>query len=172
MTVVVNDANILIDLVKLQILPHFFSIDFNFCTTDLVLYELYEQQQEALLPYIDKGKLIVHKISEKQLIEIFEIKQQNPSLSEQDCSAFYQAQQLDATLITSDNTLRKFAKENDLDVHGHLWIFDRMVEAKTITPQRATKKLDELCNKVNPKLNLPPEECTKRKELWQNQFLN
>ena len=44
MTIVVNDANILIDLVKLQILNQFFGLDFQFLTTDLVLEELHDHQ--------------------------------------------------------------------------------------------------------------------------------
>jgi len=42
-----------------------------------------------------------------------------PNLIEQDCSAFYQAQKENAALITSDNTLRKYAQSNSLEVHGH-----------------------------------------------------
>lgn len=48
MIVVVNDANILIDLVKLQLLPNFFGLEFEFYTTDLVLDELYDEQQYEL----------------------------------------------------------------------------------------------------------------------------
>lgn len=169
MTIVVNDANILIDLVKLQMLPNFFALQFEFCTTDLVLYELHLHQQEQLTPYIDNGTLQVIEITDEQLIEITKITIQTPALSEQDCSAFYQAQQLGATLLTSDNKLRKYAQNNALEVHGHLWVFDCMIEAKTITAKRASDKLDELNTTINPKLNLPKEECTKRKKKWQSQ---
>ena len=167
MIIVVNDANILIDLVKLKILNPFFGLDFQFCTTDLVLEELHDHQKAALEPYIDGGQLQVQEISEEQLIEIIKIRMERPSLSEQDCSAFYQAQYLEATLITSDNTLRKFAKVKKLDVHGHLWVFDQMVIAETLSPALASFKLDELCDSINPKLNLPKKECELRKKKWQ-----
>ena len=168
MTIVVNDANILIDLVKLEILSHFFGLNFQFCTTDLVLEELHDYQKSALQAYIDSGQLEVHEISEIQLVDIIEIRLQKPALSEQDCSAFYQAEKLNATLLTSDNTLRKFAKVKKLDVHGHLWVFDQMVTAETLAPKQAALKLDELCQSVNPKLNLPKKECDLRKKKWQN----
>lgn len=167
MIIVVNDANILIDLVKLQILSHFFGLYFQFCTTDLVLEELHDHQKVALKPYINSNQLQVQEISEEQLIEIIKIRMERPSLSEQDCSAFYQAQYLKATLITSDNTLRKFAEIKKLDVHGHLWVFDQMVISETIDPALASLKLDELCDSVNPKLNLPKKECELRKIKWQ-----
>ena len=116
MTIV--DANILIDFVKLQMLPNFFALQFEFCTTDLVLYELHPHQQEQLTPYLDNGTLQVIEITDEQLIEIIKITIQIPALSEQDCSAFYQAQQLSAILLTSDNKLRKYAQNNALEVHG------------------------------------------------------
>ena len=39
MRIVVNDANILIDLVELELLPHFFDLEFEFQTTDLIIDE-------------------------------------------------------------------------------------------------------------------------------------
>jgi predicted nucleic acid-binding protein len=113
MKVIVNDANILIDLVDLRILPCFFQLEFEFHTTAIILDELFEEQKEALFPYIETGQLNVDDITEEDLIEIIRIRATKPNLSEQqDCSAFYQAQKFNAALITSDNMLRKFAQEN------------------------------------------------------------
>lgn len=166
MKIVVNDANILIDLVDLGLLPHFFALEFEFLTTSLVLDELFDEQQEALLPFIDKEVLVVHEMDGDDLLAIVEIQRTKKKLSQQDCSAFYQAQKNEGTLLTSDNTLRKFAKEHSLDVHGHLWVFDCMVSAATISPERASEKLRELCEVINPKLNLPKKECDKRFQQW------
>lgn len=98
--------------------------------------------------------------------EILDLQLEKPQLSEQDCSAFHQAQNLQATLITSDNNLRRFAKDKDLDVHGHLWVFDRLVENDRITTEQAIKKLDDLCININPRLKLPVQECENRKAIW------
>jgi hypothetical protein len=43
MRIIVNDANILIDLVELQLLPQFFALEFEFYTTTLILEELLEE---------------------------------------------------------------------------------------------------------------------------------
>lgn len=166
MIIVVNDANILIDLIELELLVPFFALDFEFYTTDLILAELFEEQQQLLQPYIEQQILIVEEINGSGLEKIVEIQMEKPQLSEQDCSAFYQAQKLQATLITSDNNLRGFAQSQNLDVHGHLWVFDKMVESATITLQMASAKLDELCFVVNTKLGLPKKECEKRREDW------
>ncbi len=165
MRVIVNDANILIDLVELDLLPHFFNLKFEFLTTEFVLNELLEVQHQALLPYIDNRSLIVDKISAADMEEIILIQASKTNLSPQDCSAFYQARKNKATLVTSDNTLKKFAKENNMEVHGHLWVFDQMILGKTISGSRASQKLTDL-QEVNPKLGLPQSECTKRIKLW------
>jgi hypothetical protein len=164
--IIVNDANILIDLVELKILSCFFQLKFEFHTTDIILEELFEEQKEALFPYIETGSLIVDNISEEDLIEMLAIKAIMSNLSEQDCSAFYQAKKNTAALITSDNTLRKFAQANSIEVHGHLWVFDNLVNNGILTGITAIEKLEELCNVVNPKLGLPKNECKKRVKLW------
>ncbi len=87
MKIVVNDANVLIDLVDLNILPFFFLLKFEFHTTDLIFAELFSSQQEALVPYIESGYLIIETISESDLFAIININKFKPNLSEQDCSA-------------------------------------------------------------------------------------
>ena len=166
MKIIVNDANILIDLVELKILPYFFQLDFEFHTTVIILDELFEEQKEELIPFIQTEKLVVDDVTEEDFIEILMIRAKKPALSEQDCSAFYQARKESALLLTSDNTLRKYAKTNNLEVHGHLWVFDNLVEKSIFTGKIAAQKLDELCRIVNPKLGLPKAEYQKRIKLW------
>lgn len=166
MKVIVNDANILIDLVELELLKQFFALDFEFLTTALILDELADEQQRVLYEFIEHELLLVKEFSSSQIIEINTIQKSKPSLSQQDCSAFYQAQTENGILVTSDNTLRKFALENALEVHGHLWVFDKMVEHGSISGSFAINKLEELCNTINQKLGLPEDECQKRINHW------
>lgn len=166
MKIIVNDANILIDLVDLKILPYFFQLEYEFHTTEMILDELFPEQKEALVPYIETGSLIIDDITDEDLIEILNIRLSKPNLSEQDCSAFYQAQKEKAALITSDNTLRKFAQSQNIEVHGHFWVFDNLVDNEILTGNRAIEKLNELCTVVNPKLGLPSAECQKRIKKW------
>ena len=166
MKVVVNDANILIDLVKLRLLPHFFALGWEFHTTSLVFEELYEEQQEAFAPYQDKNQLIVDDLGNQEILSILELQLERPQLSEQDCSALYYSIKTTGTLLSSDKNLREFAAKKNVEVHGHLWIFDAMVAQNCITPLRAAEKLEELIETVNPKLKLPEHDCIKRIDLW------
>lgn len=166
MKIVVNDANILIDLVELELLPHFFALKFEFFTTSLILEELLDEQKEQLEVYIAEGVLIAEEMTSEDLEAIKKIEKQKPKLSQQDCSAYHQANTKEGTLITSDNVLRKFAQATNLDVHGHLWVFDQMVAQNTLAPLTASQKLNYLCDVINTQLKLPKSECEKRHDLW------
>lgn len=167
MIVVVNDANILIDLIKLQLVEPFFNINWEFHSTDLIIEnELYDEQKLQLQPYIESGKLNIQELDAEDMIAILDIQYKKPQLSDKDCSALYYAKKLNASLVTSDNTLRKYAESIQVDVHGHLWVMDAMVEHTCIDPSTAITKLNEL-NTINPKLNLPKKECDLRIEKWQ-----
>jgi uncharacterized protein YacL len=166
MIVVVNDANILIDLIKLQLVEAFFLIDWEFHSTNLIIEnELYDEQKEQLQPYIENGKLIIQELDVEDMLNIMTIQAQKPQLSDKDCSALHCAQKLDGLLITSDNTLRKFAKVKKVEVHGHLWVFDALLQHNCINAEIAISKLNEL-NTINSKLNLPRKECELRIKNW------
>jgi hypothetical protein len=57
---------------------------------------------------------------------------------------------------------------NNIEVHGHFWVFDNLVENGLLSGQSAIDKLNELCTQVNPKLGLPVNECQKRIKKWSN----
>jgi len=76
------------------------------------------------------------------------------------------ASKVTGSLLTSDNNLRKFATKKLFSVFGHLWVFDRMVETNTITPQNAIDKLTELREVINQRLSLPKIECENRLKMW------
>lgn len=166
MKIVVYDANIIIDLIELGLLQSFFKLEFEFVVTSLVFEELFEEQQSVLNHYVVNKVLKIHEMTPEQLNEIHKIERSKPTLSIQDCSAFYQAKIENGILLTSDNALRKYAKSKRINVHGHLWIFDQMYKREVITGRIAIDKLNELCHHVNRNLGLPKNECDKRIEIW------
>lgn len=168
MMVVVNDANLLINLIKIQLTDAFFQIRWEFHTTSLIIEnELFDDQKLQLKPYMERGRLIVQELNPGDLLVVLDLQTQKPQLSDKDCSALYVARKLNAALLTSDNTLRKFAQQAKVEVHGHLWVFDAMLEHQCIRPSDAISKLKEL-NAINPRLKLPPKECEARMEKWKN----
>jgi len=167
----VNDANILIDLVKLELLPHFFVLDLEFYTSDLILQELHHQQLQQFQKYIDNNKLKVISFSAEELFTIGMLQIEKPALSQQDCSAILSAQKVNGKLVTSDGNLRKFAGTKNISVRGHLWVFDLMVKERVITGTIAIEKLNYLREVINPWLALPKNECDIRIDMWKETMI-
>lgn len=161
--VTVQDANILIDLMKADLLAIFFSQAYEFITTDLVLDELHIEQQLPLRPYIVSGKLRVIAVDHAALIAINKLLQQYKRLSLQDCSAMHFAESLDAILMTGDGCLRRAAQGCGIQVCGMLRILDELVSQNLIEELDACQRLRQL---MRLDRRLPADECIKRISSW------
>ena len=82
---------------------------------------------------------------EIQLIQLIQVKYQR--LSVPDCSCLFHAQKTAGRLLTGDAALRRSAEQNNIKVHGILWVFDQLVEHQLISPLKAHDKLDRLSKK-------------------------
>ncbi len=81
----------------------------------------------------------------------------------QDCSVLITAKEQNALILTGDNHLRKAAIDYQIEVHGILWIFDKLIEKGYISLKLACIKLTELLSFNN---RLPINECNLRLEKW------
>ncbi|MCL9809972.1 PIN domain-containing protein [Flavobacterium luminosum] len=166
MRIIVNDANILIDLVKLDILFHFFQLPFSFHTTDIIFDELDPAQQALLLPYIETEQLVVEGFTGEELLAIASLKDEKNQLSMEDCSAVFCAQKLEADLITSDKNLRNFARSKAVPIRGHLWVLDMLFSYAIMTSIEVTALLHRLQTEINPRLGLPLAACEELRQKW------
>lgn len=141
--IAVTDANIFIDLYDLGLTNSFFNLDIEIHTTSTVLYELYSEQQEILQAYQSVGRLSVHNLQEQDFVEIYN-ENYPKSLSEADKSVLHIANKINACVLSSDKALRNCAKNKDIEYHGMIWIFDKLVETSVLTPKEAASKLKQL----------------------------
>lgn len=164
MKIAVNDANILFDLIDLDLIHYLFQLDYSFCTTDIIIDEFKNENQKTIIQDVIKNaNLLV--ISIQEIIKIFAEKQKHSKLSVQDCSVLIAAQEQNALILTGDNYLRKTAIDYKIEVHGILWIFDKLIEKEFITVETGYRKLTELMSLNN---RLPINECNLRLEKWSN----
>ena len=122
MIFLVNDANILIDLLKIDLLDTFFQLEFDFQVTDMVFAEIQEDNVAELHRFIDRQLLTKQGFSFEELLKIQLIEVNNPALSIADCSCLYLAEKLSGTLLTGDGALRRIAEQHNIPVHGILWV--------------------------------------------------
>jgi predicted nucleic acid-binding protein len=163
MILLVNDANILCDLLKADLIEPFFRLESEFHVSDLVFNEVREDNLTDLEALMGLDKLIKTTFEFEELVEIQHLKSQQKSLSVPDCSCLYLSGKLSATLLTGDAALRKIAQKKHIPVHGLLWVFDELVENNLISCNTALEKLNYiLC--INPRL--PRAECRKRIAKW------
>ena len=141
--IAVTDAKIFIDLYDLGLTKSFFNLEFEIHTTSAVLFELYSEQQEILQAYQSVGKLIIHNLKEQDFIEIYN-ESYPRSLSEADKSVLHIANKINACVLSSDKTLRNCAKNKEIEYHGMIWIFDKLVEAHILSKRDVSLKLKQL----------------------------
>ena len=143
MRLAVTDACIFIDLIELHLMSEFFALPLEIHTSLDVFNELYPEQKEILKAYRSVGKLTIHNLTSEEKALIQEEKFPR-SLSDNDKSVIFLADKLDAKVISSDKAVRNFAKSKAIEFHGMLWIFDKLIEYKLISPFEAIARINIL----------------------------
>lgn len=163
MILLVNDANILIDLLKINLLDHFFKLPCEFHVTDMVLAEVDEENVADLMAHVETSTLHIKGFDFEELTKIQTYQIENRGLSVPDCSCLFLARALSGRLLTGDASLRRQAQKKQIQVHGILWIFDQLVAHNFLTQEQAYEKLTQL-TALNDRL--PKAECEKRLDNW------
>ncbi len=165
--IAVTDACIFIDLYESGLIAPFFRLDIEIHTTSFVYFELYPEQQHALKAYQSVDRLLVHNPEEEDFLQIHS-EPYPKSLSETDKSVLHIANKLNAFVLSSDKTVRHYAKNKNIECHGMIWIFDKLVEATILTKEEASLKLKELIARNFIFRNNPPlvAEIEKRLRQW------
>lgn len=162
MKLAVTDANIFIDLIKLQMLALLFRIDMEIHTTKEIVDQLNDHQLVSLTQFIESQHLQLHYLSATQLQEVIALAAPR-SLDLADKSVAWLSLRLAAMVLTGDGPLRKYCQAKQLEVKGIIWLFDKFVEKGLVKPLLAAEKMESLIQFNN---RLPKEECSHRIQLW------
>lgn len=165
--IAVTDACIFIDLYDLGLVNSFFDLQLEVHTTSTVYFELYEEQQQVLKAYQSVERLIIHNLKEEDFLQIYS-EPYPKSLSETDKSVLYIANKLNACVLSSDKTVRNCAKNREIEYHGMIWVFDKLVEDEILSKKPAAAKLRQLVATNFIFQNNKPlvAEIQKRLKLW------
>jgi hypothetical protein len=130
-------------------------------TPDIVFHDEVLTVDRSLLK--DLG-LEVRPLSGEELTRIPEFNARHPSPSSKDLSTIVVAEIEGGIVVTGDGPLRRAVKEEDLEVHGVLWILDRLVEQTIIPPSRAATALNTM---VSHGSRLPEKAVDRRLRRWE-----
>jgi len=165
MKIVINDANILIDLAKLELLDVFSGLAFDFYTTDFVLEELNKTQRKLVDKMVNDCVLnIIETENEIDFLGINDLLTNSKGLSFEDCSVWYYSKKMNGILLTGDGKLRKQARKDEVEIRGIIYIFDELLAQGLISYETAISKM-KLLNQLN--VRLPRIEIEKRLSDWE-----
>jgi len=149
--ILIKDSCILFDLLDLNLVNEFFTLDYEIYTTPQVISEITnEAQLEIINGFVLNRKLKIDK--EGSFESIQDLSENYPGLSFTDCSVLELAIRLDGVILSADRTLRNTAIRNSLKVKGMLWIINLLIETGVISDETALEKIKlyPLVNKRAP----------------------
>lgn len=145
MKLIVTDTNVFFDLMSIEVLPDFFGLDYEICTTDFVVNEIVRVDQAGQIQnFIRSRQLTVYKLSSDEIEEVVNLKTRRNLRRITDKSVLWKALQLKCKLLTGDKNLRSEAEEQGLEVNGSLWVIRTLVESNIILPAVAAVLLEKL----------------------------
>lgn len=159
--VIVNDASCLIDLHKGRLLHAMLSLPFSFVVPLPVraseLLDFTAQEWRVL----DDGGMQTFDLSPDAVGQALELKAKRAQLSANDCFCLVTAlHHEEAVLLTGDRQLRRSAMDMNVEVHGVLWLLDRLHESGQSQSDLLISALETWQN--DPAVFLPADEIELR----------
>jgi len=164
MKIVVCDANILIDLLQIDLFEAFLKLKWEMHVPPDVVDEVHEANSDQLFRAIKLQTIHIPTFLPKDLNHILDYNERYSPLSIQDCSCLFLAETLSAILLTGERKLKSIAtSSHEIQVHGVLWVFERLVQERVISPCIAYAGLSLLLTSNN---RLPKAECKRLLKRW------
>lgn len=140
--IVIKDACIFFDLIKLDLLEDFYRLQTVVYTTPQVLSEITNNKQLAQVQvHVDSGRLLIDEAG--NLDAIMAIIKQNRGLSFTDASVLELAERKDAAVLSSDMLLRRETVARDLGVRGILWVLEELYLQQVLELEKMLTCLDK-----------------------------
>jgi rRNA-processing protein FCF1 len=167
MKIAITDANIFIDLIKLELFGCLFKLNFEIHTTREVYDQLKSEQKIIAKTYEDNGLLKIRDFTFEELSDIYEM--ECPSgLELADKTVYYYSTKTEAIVLSGDQKLRKFCLLKKIEVKGLIWLFDEFIARQLISKSIAIEKMEHLLS-FNDRL--PMAECHSRILNWKTDTL-
>lgn len=133
MQLLVSDTNILIDIEVGNLTPVIFRLRFDIAVPDILFESELREQHSHLL----EAGLRVKRMSADAVREIEALSLKYSRTSIMDLSALALAKQEKCLLLTGDRDLREAAITEGIEVHGTLWIVEKLLDVKLIEQRQA-----------------------------------
>jgi rRNA-processing protein FCF1 len=160
MKLLITDTNVLFDVIKTGVLPEFFSLGYDICTTVFVIEEIKQATQKELVEtYIRSNQLTVFEFTGEDIDDIVSFDEVRSLKRFTDKSVIWKSLQLNCPMLTGDNKMKKIAESIGIEVHGSIWIIEELLNSRMISEARAIELYEHLME-INSWL--PKDEIEKR----------
>ena len=156
----VSDTNVWIDLRVGNLLDNVFELDARWLIPDLVGSELGTERKELLVEW----GLEVRSLTGEEIEAVIRLNDAYSAPSRTDMATLIVARAEDGILVTGDGALREAAGEEDIEVHGTLWVVDALVDTEIVETAEAARALQLM---MEADRRLPRDEVNQRVEAWQ-----
>lgn len=160
----VVDSNIMIDLHIGGLLKEAFLLPYDLVAPDVIVHEAKRDPKGDELKRLG---LIEKELSGVHIQEVFRLRVAYKAPSINDLFALVLAKTLDVTLLTGDKHLRQAAVQENVSVHGTLWILENMERLDIVTPLLLAQGLQKMLDTCR---RLPENECKKLIKRWSGQM--
>jgi len=143
MKIAVKDANVFIDMEAMGVFDLWAQLGYETLTTSLIVLELEDGCHAEALAYIETGGISVVDPSSEAIYDLYS---KLPGLSIEDASVLCLAIERNAMLLTGDKTLRNAGEVRQVEVHGSIWVLDKLVQEGKLAGTVAAEKLHSLLN--------------------------
>ncbi|MCY4421007.1 MAG: DUF3368 domain-containing protein, partial [Gammaproteobacteria bacterium] len=133
MAILVSDANIFVDITVANLTTAVFQLEDTIATPDV----LYEEELQAHHPELPGLGLRIEQLPSEGVAEVERLHANYTGPSSNDLFALALAKTNEWTLLTGDRSLRQAAEEEAIEVHGTLWLVERMVNTQVMNVAQA-----------------------------------
>jgi hypothetical protein len=161
MRIIVSDTCCMIDLTKAALLEDMLRLPYTFTMPATLFNDEWISIDGDGKERLRELGLEVCDLPGESVTRAAAYYNENPGLKLNDCFALVLAEDTDESmLLTGDARLRTLAEDNDVEVHGVLWITDELEERNIVTAQRLHGALCML--RDDPLVFLPDAELGSR----------
>lgn len=133
MAILVSDANIFIDMEMGDLIRPMFRLEDTFATPDV----LYREELEQHHPKLPGLGLRIERLSSAGVAQVERLSLVYPGPGTNDLFALVLAKERLWPLLSGDGLLRSVAEAEGVEIHGTLWLVERMIRFGTISVSRA-----------------------------------
>lgn len=136
MRIIIGDINIFFILKDLNVFAEFFSLNFEFHITDLVINDIKNPNYKSSIDFFVKEKKIhLKNLSIEELQDVVSLGRYGKSYCIVESSVIWLATKLNATILSDSKTISKSIKE-ELICQRAEWILTELLNQKIIERKR------------------------------------